>query len=272
MPLEENDWFPAARLEARIDALACGADLVEQFLVALDLCAARRADLHEQKAPVICPIQFQKMFDPAEALENYVGGIDATHADTHPGSFHAELFAQGSAFLAGISLGFVRACVFRKRHADRIGPHSRDVALTIDGEAVPLSERFHGAVHRLEEIVAVRLYLKSDEIRAEQAVNQLALPRTDAENLGVRPGNVPENRNSRVRARFFDHSRQQREVIILREKDWRFCSIHFFKHGIGKTPLPANLIHPVLWPERRSPIPTLTHPPNPLVPKSPLTS
>src|SRR5258708_21858779 len=185
MPLEENDWFPAARVEARIDALAFGGDRVEQCLVALDLCADRRADLHEQKARVICAIQCQKMFDPAEALENSLGVIDAIHADTHHGSFDAELFAQGSAFLAGISLGFVRACVFRKRHADRIGPHSRDVALTIDGEAVPLSERFHGAVHRLEEIVAVRLYLKSADIPPDQPATQLALPRTNAEHLAT---------------------------------------------------------------------------------------
>jgi len=52
--------------------------------------------------------------------------------------------------------------MFRKRHADRIRPHAREVALAIDGEAVPFRERFQGAVHGLQKIVAVRLNVKSN--------------------------------------------------------------------------------------------------------------
>src|SRR4029077_13332174 len=101
-------------------------------------------------------IQFQKMLDPAKTLQNSLGVVHAIHADTHYGSFDAELLAQSTAFLAGVALRIVRTCIFWKRNADWIGPHSRNVILTIDGEAVPFRERFHGAVHGLEEIIAVR--------------------------------------------------------------------------------------------------------------------
>ena len=82
------------------------------------------------------------------------------------------------------------------------------MALTVYGEAVPLRERFQRAVYGLQEIVAVRLNVKADQIRAEEAVDQLPLPGADSENLRIWPGNMPENRHSRVGPRVLDHPRQ----------------------------------------------------------------
>src|SRR5258708_35374146 len=47
VPIQEHDGLPAAGLEARVDALDFGCTLVEQGLVALNIRAAGRANLHE---------------------------------------------------------------------------------------------------------------------------------------------------------------------------------------------------------------------------------
>src|SRR5438094_3081214 len=62
----------------------------------------------------------------------------------------------------------------------------------------------------------------------------------------VWPGNVPEDRHSGVGPRVLDHSRKQREVIILREEYRRFGALHFFQNDIRKPPVDSLILHPVL--------------------------
>ena len=89
-----------------------------------------------------------------------------------------------------------------ERDADRERPSrgSRGRAAA-DREVLPVDPRLEGALDGLEEVVAVRLRVKADEVRAQQAVEQLVLPRADPEGLGVGPGDVPEDRDARVRPR-----------------------------------------------------------------------
>ena len=55
--------------------------------------------------------------------------------------------------------------------------------------------------------------------RAFTPVDELALPRTDAESFRIGPGNVPEDGDARVWPCFFDHSREQSKMVVLSEKD-----------------------------------------------------
>src|ERR1700731_1923039 len=108
-----------------------------------------------------------------------------------------------------------RMSILLKTNADGIGAHASQVSLAIDGEAVPFGERFDGAIHGGEKIVTVRLNVKADEVGAKQSVDQFALPGADAEDFGIRPGNMPENCDASVRAGFLDHAGKQSEMIIL---------------------------------------------------------
>ena len=109
--------------------------------------------------------------------------------------------------------------ILRKRHADRIWAHARDVTLSIHCETIPFGDRLQYPIHGLQKIVAVRLNLQAHEVGAQQSIDKLALPRTNAKDLRIGPRNVPKNRHPRVRPRFLDHPRKQREMIILREKN-----------------------------------------------------
>jgi hypothetical protein len=82
---------------------------------------------------------------------------------------------------------------------------------------LPIHARLDHAVDGFEKVVAMRLDVKADQIGAEQAIHQLALPGANAEGFRIRPGNVPEDGHAGIRPLFLDQPRQQGEVIILHE-------------------------------------------------------
>ena len=133
--------------------------------------------------------------------------------------------------LAHALVKLLGVAIFLERHADGIGPHPRQMTLAIDLEAIPCGERFDGAIDARQKIVAMRLDVEADQVGAQQPVNQIARPRADAEDFRIGPGNMPEDGDTRVRPRFLDHARQQREVIVLRENDRRLDAFHFLQHA-----------------------------------------
>src|ERR1700733_7180781 len=147
MLLEQYDGLPASRLEARIDAVGFEGNFIEELAVALDVRAARRADLNERKPPLVGGIDFQKTFNAAKALQDALGVVHTIHTDAQQGSFDAELRAQGGTLAAGISRFVDGQSRLLKGHADGIGPYQGHVALAIDGETVPLRQCLDGAIH-----------------------------------------------------------------------------------------------------------------------------
>jgi hypothetical protein len=88
--------------------------------------------------------------------------------------------------------------------------------------------------------------MEPDQVRAQHAVEQLALPRTNAESLRIRPGNVPEDRNARVGPAFLDQARQQGEMIILDEHHRFLFTAHFVQQHSGEFPIHRLVVFPVL--------------------------
>ena len=91
----------------------------------------------------------------------------------------------------------------------------------VHGEAFPVNAAFQCTIHRIQKIIAVELRVKTHQIGAQHSIQEFPLPGADAEGLGVGPWDVPEQRNSRIGTKFFDHPGQQGEVIILNQ-DTRF--------------------------------------------------
>src|SRR6202035_941900 len=127
----------------------------------------------------------------------------------------------------------------------RVGTHASNVALAVNLEAIVGRQGFNGAINAKQEIVAVRLDVKANQVGAEQAVDQLTLPRADGEHFGIGPGNVPEDGHTRVGPGFFHHAGKQREVIILRENDWRLHAFHLFQQGIREAAVNLLIAEPV---------------------------
>ena len=120
-------------------------------------------------------------------------------------------------------------------HADRERTHLRQVAAPVDGKVLPLDARFQRTVHGVQKVVAVRLNVKADQVRAEQPVQQFVLPRADPEGLGIRPRDVPENGHARVGALFLDHRGKQREMVVLYQYDGTALRRDLFQQGHRRT-------------------------------------
>src|SRR5580704_14248375 len=126
------------------------------------------------------------------------------------------------------------------------------MALASDLKAIPGGERFDGAVHARKKIVAMRLDMEADQVCAEQPIDQIARPGADSEDFRIGPWNVPENGDACIGAGFLDHSRKQREMIILRQDDRRFDTLHFLEQRIGEAPIHLLIGKPVIRPENRT--------------------
>ena len=111
--------------------------------------------------------------------------------------------------------------------------------------------RLERAIDGVEEIVAVILDVETEQIVAEQAVQDVLLPRADAERLAVRPRDVPELADRDVGPRLLHESRQQREVIVLHEHDGAVVA-DFFDHRIGEAAIHPHVLMPVRIVELRA--------------------
>ena len=78
-----------------------------------------------------------------------------------------------------------------------------------DRRVLAVDAAFHEMVDGFDEVVAVELRVEAQDRASEQAVNDLLLPRANAEGLGVRPGDVPEGDDGRLRQLFADQLGQQ---------------------------------------------------------------
>src|SRR5208282_2696499 len=190
--------------------------------------------------------------DGVEALKNTLGVIDSIHADAEQGGFNTEFGAQSSALFARVLETVKLIFIGRKGNADGIGANPGGVALAVDREAIPFGECFQRAVHRLQEVVAMRLNVKTDQVSAKEAVDEFALPRTNTEHFGIGPGDMPKNGHGGIGARFLDHPREKGKVIILGEKNGRLSSRHFLKDGIGKAAIDLLILEPVVKAECRA--------------------
>src|SRR5712671_4429302 len=163
---EEDNRFPAASLETRVDAVGLSGNLVQQILIALDVGAARRSDLDKGKAALVGRVKLEKKLDGPEALKNALGIVDAIDSDPEKLSRNVQLITDRGSLFAHVAVRPHRITVFLRSNANRIRAHAGDMALAIHGEAVPFCERFHGAVYGREKIVTVRLNMKTDQVGA----------------------------------------------------------------------------------------------------------
>jgi hypothetical protein len=114
----------------------------------------------------------------------------------------------------------------------------------------------------------VELRVEADQIGAQQAVEQFALPRTDPESLRVRPWNVPEDRDTGVRPPFFQEPWQQGEVVVLHEHNRMLGRVHLLDHGVCEFPVDCLVLSPVVRTKGRACVSNMAKRPEPLVRQS----
>ena len=106
--------------------------------------------------------------------------------------------------------------------------------MTEHGHVIAVRARLEHAIHRGQKIVAVKRNVKPDQVGTEEAVKQFGLPGTNSEGLGIGPGDMPEDCDTRIGPFLLDEARQQSKVIVL-HKDHRVWTVrHLLKQRVGK--------------------------------------
>ena len=195
-------------------------------------------------SPLVGGTFFKEGLDAAEAFRDALGVVDAVHADAHEGGLDAQVVEQRGAFQVRQVLGQRFGVRAIDRDADGERLYQRQMPFAQNTEALAVDARLESAIDRIQEIVAMALDVESDQVGAEQSVEQLALPGANAERLGIGPGDVPEDGDAGIRAPLLDHPRQERKVIVLDEHHGRFFLGDFLEHGIGE----LAVHHPVGFP------------------------
>src|ERR1700723_2887867 len=203
--------------------------------------------------------------DGPKALEDSFRVINAIDAHSEIADVNSQfvenLAARGGTIAVNVS-SMLRICV---SDADRKWADESLMALAADGEAVPVGIRFECAVHRLKKIIAMRLHVEADQIGAQQAIQQFALPRANSKRFRIRPRNVPEDSDTRVRALLFDEPWQKREMIILHQNHGRFRAAQFFDHDFREFFIYALILQPVIGTEKRARVRDVAERPEPFV-------
>src|SRR5262245_31657957 len=126
-----------------------------------------------------------------------------------------------------------------------MGLDQRRPAIARDGELRRIDPGLDAAIDGFQEVVAMVLRVKREEIVAEQSVENLLLPRTDAERFTIRPGDMPEMNDHEIRASLTKHSGQQGKVIVLHEHDSRFAH-YLLEHRLSELVVDYPILLPVV--------------------------
>jgi hypothetical protein len=101
------------------------------------------------------------------------------------------------------------------------------------------------------KVVDVELRVKADDVRAEQAVEQLDAPWADRERFRIGPRDVPERDDGGLRQALADQARQEGEVVVLHEDD-RVVAHRFLHDGVRELRVDRAVLLPVRGAEQRA--------------------
>ena len=143
---------------------------------------------------------FEQKVDRVEPVGDAFGVVDAIDADAE----EVWSWIEGPGPLRQFRLNFTALCrlaaccsksmLIGNGRTDRLCP-SRTTTWTV----LEVDQSFQVPVDGVEEVLAVVAEVEAEQIVAQQAVEQFLLPRKRPERLAVRPGNMPELRDDKIR-------------------------------------------------------------------------
>ena len=106
--------------------------------------------------------------------------------------------------------------------------------------------------------------MKTEDIRAEDSLQQLHLPRAYAKSFRIWPRDVPKEGNRRLRQQLTYHLWRKREMIILDQHERRaVCRLGF--HRVGEFPVDRAVGEPIGLAKCRPDVGEVTQGPQPFV-------
>jgi hypothetical protein len=249
--------------EARVDARHQLLRVFVQLAVAVDHRAARRRELDEGEPPAKLRIAGEQLLDGEQALFDPLRVIEAIHADAQQRVRPQPQLRQDSRAALG-GLGRHLCPAVGPLDGDRIRAHQGGGAGMHDADALAIDAGLQVPVHRIDEVVAMRLDVKADDAAAEEAFEELLAERTDPEQLGRRPGDVPEAEDGGAREALADELGGEREMVVLDEDDG-VVAIDLLADGIGEPLVHALVVRKVLVAKAGAGVRDVAERPEPLV-------
>src|SRR5437899_2584334 len=207
LSVQKYDSFPLSLFEAVIDPFSLSLNLGLKVGVALDTAAGRCTNLNEGKFALILWIAFEKRLNSLESFKYPFGIVHAVDAYAQVCRLETQLLKQRATLLLRSHPRLVQGTIVNEFNTDREWKDGGSMLVALDREVFPVNFRLEHVVHCIQEIVAVGLGVKANQVGSQQTIEQLALPGTDAECFGIRPWNVPEDSDSRVRQPVLEQAR-----------------------------------------------------------------
>ena len=107
--------------------------------------------------------------------------------------------------------------------------------------------------------------VEANQVRAQQPIEQLSLPRANAESLGIGPWNMPEDRHASLWPRRFHQLRKQSQVVVLDKNRGVGARRDLLKHRGGEFLVHLLVVLPIRCTENGPRMRYVTKRPQPLV-------
>ena len=250
--------------EAGVDPLGDAGDSLLERLVLLEQAARRCRDLHEDEAADPFRALLEQPLEGVQALEDALGVVEPVDAEGEAGAGGKRQPLEDLAPALRHRWPGGTLILRWPFDRDRIALDQRLVALEGDDRMLMLDPRLEEAIDGLDEVLAVKAGVEAEDRAAEHALEDFPPPGTDAEGLGVRPGDVPEGQDGRPGQAGANHRRQQREVVVLHQDD-RILAAGLGDDGIGEALVDGPVVLPVGFPEHRAHMGDMTQRPHAFV-------
>ena len=117
---------------------------------------------------------------------------------------------------------------------------------------LPIDARFQRAVNGIQEVIAMELDMKGDEVRPQHSVKEFPLPRADAEGFGVRPWDVPEEANPGIWPPFFYQPGEEGKVVILNQDEGFIDALELFQARLREFLIDPLIMFPIIYAKGRT--------------------
>ena len=184
------------------------------MLIFVDARAGRRGDLNECEAANPLRVDLQQTLDGSEAFHDALCVVETVDTDTELVLGRNIVDLADAA--ATVGHGLLDHLRFRRPgDGDRVTAHRGELAAKRDGEGFPVDARFEKPIHRVNEIVAMKLSVEAENAAPEQPSTNSSRHGQMANDSGLGQGMCQKVMTIASGSSLANHARQQCEVVVL---------------------------------------------------------
>jgi hypothetical protein len=203
--VEVADRGPGGRCEAAVDPAHLLVDLPLQVLVLGDLRSTRHGELQQDHPLPMLGVQIEKPLERADPLGDPLGVVEPIHTQRH-------LLPRGRGGTGRRPRTFLERVEI---DPDREHPDLDCPLALLNEPGVMIDAHTEESLDAVEEVPRVSLDLKADQVRREEAAQDLAIPGEDPEEIEGRERDVKEKGDPRLSRELPQMQRSPHEMVVV---------------------------------------------------------